>query len=226
MSSGRKATVVSGFDIVRSIRRVDSPPSESAPAGATSADNLRTGGTVALPPRRIAACPTCGWCTEVVGRPTFGVCPKCRQKFDIVDYTLDVDFDGRILTGGRVRVGTGGAVNGGEICAAEVEVWGRIAGGRVCARHRLILRAGAVCTERCLEFASLIVERGVRLVFADVVRCSALDLAGEMEADLEVAGGVILRSGAVFRGRAKCMSLNVEEGAALVADVEANRRGS
>ncbi len=225
MGSGRKATVVSGFDIVRSIRRVDAPPSAEAPTEESSASAPRIGGTVALPPRRVTACPSCGWCTEVTGRPTFGVCPKCRRKFDIVDYTLDVEFDGRISTGGRVRIGAGAVVKGGEICAAEVEVVGRIADGRICARHRLVVREGAVCSEKCMEFAVLQAERGVKLAFPGVVRCRAVDLAGELEADLEADADVILRSGSCFRGRVKCASLTVEEGAALLADVEAGRRG-
>lgn len=226
MGAGRKATVVSGFDIVRSIRRTDSPPPAAAPAEAAPCAPPRTGGTVALPPRRITACPTCGWRTEVAGRPTFGVCPKCRKKFDIVDYSLDVEFDGRISTGGRVRIGGGAVVKGGDICAAEVEVAGRIERGRVCARHRLVLREGAVCSEECIEFSELLAERGVRLRFPGVVRCRAVDLAGEVEANLEVETALILRSGSCFRGRVKCASLQVEEGAALLADVDAGRRGA
>ncbi|MCX7818901.1 MAG: polymer-forming cytoskeletal protein [Kiritimatiellae bacterium] len=220
MGSGRKAQVVSGFDIVRSIRRSESSTAPPAPMGSVAA----SGGTVALPPRRVTACPLCGWATEVAGRPTFGVCPRCRQKFDIVDYTLDVEFDGRIVTGGRVRVGPDGVVRGGEISAAEVEVQGRIAGGRVCAKHRLVLRAGAMCAAGCVEFGALTVERGIELTFPAVVRCRAVDLAGVMEAELEAEEGVILREGAVFRGRLKCASLCVEDGAALLAAVEAGRR--
>jgi len=66
----------------------------------------------------------------------------------------------------------------------------------------------------------------VQLKLPGVVRCRSVDLAGDLDARIEVEGAVILRSGAVLRGQVKCASLQVEEGAALVADVVAGRRGS
>ncbi len=215
MAPSRKATVVSGFDIVRTIRRKegDAPPSAPPPE--------RPGGSVALPPRRQVACPQCGWETQISGRPTFGVCPKCRRKFDIVDYTLDTEFQGRIETGGAVRLAAGARVFQGEISAAEVEIEGRVESGRVVAWRRLTLRPGAACDPRLLQFRDLEVAEGAHLEWEGAVACRNLDVAGQVAGEFDVQQRVRLRSSGRLQGRLRCRALQVEEGAGLLADVVA-----
>lgn len=219
MPESRKAAVVSGFDIVRSIRR---PERAGAPADTRPRDPAeKSGGSVALPSRRQIACPTCGWETHVPGRPTFYVCPKCRKRFDLTDYSFDVDFQGSIATGGRVRLSEGATMSGGEIRAADIDVAGRVEAGQIVAWRRLSLRAGGSCPPGCAQFRDLEVEGGAHWVAPGPVQCRRIDVAGRLDGEFVVADDAVLRASGGFRGRLVCRRLIVEEGALLEADVSA-----
>lgn len=218
MSGSRKASIVSGYDLVQSLggRRAATRPAAEAPPPPRPAP----AGSVALPTKRDIACPDCGWESHVMGRQSYAVCPKCRKKIDIVDYTVDIDFSGTIATAGAVRLAPGGIVHSGEIRAAIVDLASRVEGGRIVAWHRLDLRAGAVCQPDHIEFRDLRLDAGARLAFTCALACRRLDVAGDLEGEFVVSGEVLLRAGGALRGSLRCAHLTVEDGASLAARLQ------
>jgi cytoskeletal protein CcmA (bactofilin family) len=172
-----------------------------------------------MPTRREIACPDCGWESHVMGRQAFAVCPKCRKKIDIVDYTVDVDFAGTLATAGTVRLAQGGVMRSGEIRAAIVDLATRVEGGRIVAWHRLDLRAGAVCAPGHVEFRELRLDAGADLAFSEPLACRCLDVAGDLRGSFTVSGSVIVRTGGIVHGVVRCGHLAVEEGGGLDADI-------
>jgi cytoskeletal protein CcmA (bactofilin family) len=155
-----------------------------------------------------------------MGRQTYAVCPKCRKKIDIVDYTVDIDFTGTIATAGTVRLTAGGVVRSGEIRAAIVDLSSRVEGGRIVAWHRLDLRAGAVCLPEQIEFRELRLDAGASLSFPAPMTCRRLDVAGDLDGSFSVTGEVFIRSGGILRGSLRCAHLTVEDGAGLAAQLQ------
>ncbi|MBU4459760.1 MAG: polymer-forming cytoskeletal protein [Verrucomicrobia bacterium] len=218
MAGSRKATVVSGFDIVQSLgtrRGASSAVAEPPPP----AQRPPPAGSVAMPTRREIACPDCGWESHVMGRQTYAVCPKCRKKIDIVDYTIDVDFAGTLTTAGRVRLTQGCVMRSGEIRAAMVDLESRVEGGRIVAWHRLNLRVGAVCTSGQVEFRDLRLDAGADFASSEPLTCRGLDVAGDLRGSFTVSGSVIVRTGGIVHGVVRCGHLAVEEGGGLDADI-------
>lgn len=218
MAGSRKATVVSGFDIVQSLgtrRTALSAVAEPPPP----APRPYPAGSVAMPTRRDIACPDCGWESHVMGRQACAVCPKCRKKIDIVDYTIDVDFAGTLATAGMVRLTQGGVMRSGEIRAAIVELSSRVEGGRIVAWHRLDLCAGAICASGQVEFRELRLNAGADFAFSTPLSCRRLDIAGDLRGSFTVSGSVIVRAGGIVHGILRCGRLTVEEGGGLDADI-------
>lgn len=218
MAGSRKATVVSGFDVVHSLGiRLAAPSAGAAPP--PPAPRPPPASSIAMPTKRDIACPDCGWESHVMGMQTCAVCPKCRKKIDIVDYTVDVDFAGTLATAGTVRLAQGGVMRSGEIRAAIVDLASRVEGGRIVAWHRLDLRAGAVCPPGHVEFRDLRLDTGAELAFSEPHSCRGLDVAGNLRGRFTVSGSVIVRAGGIVHGAVRCGRLAVEEGGGLDADV-------
>jgi len=211
----RKAPVVSSYDLVRTLRRDSPQRSQPTTPGPSRA------GTVALPPRRFVACPDCGWETEVTGRVTMGVCPRCRKKFDVIDYTIDSEISGLIRTGGIVRLAPDGSVRHGEVRAAEVEVAGYIEEVELYAWRRLAIRSGGRCDVQRAHFRDLELDAGVWVECVEPLHCRRAVIKGDFLGTLIAEECIVIASTGAVRGAVVCRQLCVEDGARLVADVRA-----
>lgn len=154
-----------------------------------------------------------------MGRQAFAVCPKCRKKIDIVDYTLDIDFSGSIRTAGTVRLTDGACILGGEIRAAIVELGGSVKGGRVVAWHRLVISSVSRLKAECVEFRDLVVAETGRLDVIEPLACRRLDVAGRLQGVITASDRITIRQGGVVHGSITCPVLIVEDGSGLCADV-------
>lgn len=226
MAGKRKANVVDGFMVVKSLGQghppahPSSPPPPPPPPPKKEKPKAASGaGRVALPSRHEIACYDCGWESFVLGQQRFAVCPKCRKKIDIVHYTIDNEFNGVIRTAGVVRITANAVISGGEIHASHIVLAGRVEEGLLNALRGLEIEAGGACPESKMRFGELRVGPGARIVFAEPVACRGLEVAGEIEGALSVAGLAAVRATGCLRGTLDCARLVVEDGAGLVARV-------
>ncbi len=224
--AGRKkrADVVLGYDVVRTVARggerpapapAASPPSERPPRAAPrQAAHI---GRTSLPSRHEVACYHCGYEFHVLGRQQMAVCSRCHEKLDVADHAIEAPFDGVLTTAGSVDVKQGAVIRGGELTASCIRLAGRMEGGALHAMRELRIAKTATFLEERAGYRDLVLEAGTRLRFRRALRCRDLTVRGRLSAQVESGGLVRVEAGGMIRGSVRAPRLAVEDGGGLKA---------
>lgn len=206
----RKASLIAAVAAVRRLFCRPAPPSGGAAAPASPASRLR---------RRRLACYRCGREVDAPGPATWTVCSGCRQRIEIVPYTVGNEVHAAIRTAGDVVVTEAGRLTGGEITATRIVLHGEIADGEARAGRVLELGPTARFKESALRFRDLLVQAASFFRFAEKIGCRRVELFGRLEAGIDASDGVTIHNGGALCGALETPSLVVEEGGGLVGSV-------
>ena len=231
MALNKKANMMDGFDVVRSLDRAreaaartsPSPPlpapSASAPPSAPGAPNPHIVKTI-RPSQHTVRCFECGYEFKIAGTTRTLYCAKCRAKIDMGDYTIDHPFTGEICTGGTVRVLPSGCLVNARVRAGNIILEGGIdSSSTLECTQWLELAGGATPSPRQFTARNLRIAAGHTVHLAHKLLVHHLELHGELEGDIEATGLVDIRDGGHLKGILRGAHLQVEEGGGLSARV-------
>lgn len=229
MPESRKAKVVDGFTVVQMVRHhagadVPAPPApvkppkrERPPEGEPRQTHI---GHTIKPTRYPIRCYDCGYEFQLTVRAQSTYCPKCRIMLDLVNYTIDGEWNDTLKTAGAIRITANGVVKSGKIMANDITLEGRLEGGTLEACRLLEVGPGSVFTEDAVSARDLRVGAGAQVVFKRKATFRDVEVLGFLKANLHASGLVSVRSGGFLRGRVRGPRLAVEEGGGLVADLK------
>ena len=231
MPKSDKPGMIDGFMSVQAVRHQDgrkpddkppddkSPPDTKEETQSTSAQLAKKAsiGHTALPSRHELVCYSCGYAFVVTGKLSKVFCSKCREELETGDHTIEGEWEKDILTVGRVHVKTGAVVRNATIVATDIVVGGDCTQATLKPTRRVELDTGALLPPGLLDEHCVLVRAGARLSLDAPLRCSDLDIHGELQASAAPAGMVTIHPGGMFRGDLKAAHLTVHDGGGLSA---------
>jgi len=168
-------------------------------------------------------CFQCGAELLVAAAAESTMCKKCSSHVDLCDYQVNQTVWKNFRTHGRLVIEEKGYVLNTDSHVGEAVVKGRIIGKLVAERsleiHSTARIKGSFSTGR------LIVPAGNHFRWAEALRVGAAEIRGELVANLDSAGTVLLKSTARFFGDVQAGDLVVEPGAVFVGAARIGRVG-
>lgn len=142
------------------------------------------------------------------------MCKKCSSHVDLRDYAIDQTVSKNFRTYGRLLVEPKGYLLNTDSHVGEAIIKGRVI-GKLIAERRLEIHSTA--TIKGTFFAGqLVVPVGNHFRWAEALRVGAAEISGELVANLQSAGTVLLKSTSRFFGNVEAGNLVVEAGAVFV----------
>jgi len=167
-------------------------------------------------------CFQCGTNLQVAAAAESTMCRKCSGHVDLRDYQINQTFSKNFRTHGRLVIEEKGYLLNSESHVGDAVVKGRFIGKLIAERtmeiHSTARIKGTFSTGR------LIVPVGNHFRWADALRVGAAEIGGELVANLQSAGTVLLRSSARFFGDVQAGNLVVEAGAVFVGAARIGRK--
>lgn len=225
MNGRRKVPVVGSYAVLKSIAqhpRVPPPTPEKPPAPARKEKPRKKAQALThtvRPTRHALLCYHCDEEFDVLGHHRFTLCPRCHKRVDVVDYTLEGEFDREVRTAGKVHIAAGAAVRGGSIKASQVSLDGAAEAGRIETIHLAVCAEGRINTAISLHFRDLSIGPGADVSFEQPLACRSLRVAGRLKAAAEIETGAVIEAGGDFEGRLAARHLRVDDGAGLRGDL-------
>ena len=149
------------------------------------------------------------------------MCRKCSSHVDLRDYAINQTFSKNYRTHGRLVIEEKGYLLNTDSHVGDAVVKGRFIGKLVAERtleiHSTANIKGTISTGR------LIVPAGNHFRWAEALRVGAAEIGGELVANLQSAGTVMLKSTARFFGEVRAGNLVVEAGAVFVGAARIGR---
>ncbi len=224
----RKTDVMDGYTVVRLVKHAKDagvepvrkkepePPVAQPPA---HSEPVRHIGKTVQPTKRTIRCYECSYEFQMAGRAQKTYCPKCRATLELVDYSIDGDWNDDLKTAGCIHIKPGGKVLGGRLIANNLILEGVVEEGQAEAYGTLELRDGAVFSEGQVRGRHLKVGPGAVIEFKQKAIFHDVVLQGELTAELEAKGLLEIKAGGHMKGRVHSRHLAVEEGGGLSARV-------
>jgi cytoskeletal protein CcmA (bactofilin family)/DNA-directed RNA polymerase subunit RPC12/RpoP len=171
--------------------------------------------------RRLIRCFDCGTDLEVPLAAESTMCKRCSSHVDLRDYVITQTFSKNFRTYGRLVIEEKGYVLNTDSRVGEAVIKGRLIGKLVAERtleiHSTARIKGTFSTGR------LIVPAGNHFRWAEALRVGAAEIGGELVANVQSAGTVLLRSTARFFGDVEAGNLVMESGAVFVGAARIGR---
>ncbi len=171
--------------------------------------------------RRIT-CFDCGTELDVAVNAESTMCKRCSSYVDLKDYRIDSAVSKNFKTKGTFVIEPKGYVFNTETIAEHAVIKGRFL-GKLDARSSLTLHSGAEI-KGSFTAAKLIIPAGDHFRWPELIRVRAMDIAGELVANVSVSGLARLRSTGRFFGDAEAATFVIEEDAVLVGQLKVGGR--
>jgi len=181
----------------------------------------------AIKPKKLAfeqkqvICFQCRAELQVAAAAESTMCKKCSSHVDLRDYQINQTFSKNFRTHGRLVIEEKGYLLNTDSHVGDAVVKGRFIGKLVAERtleiHSTANIKGTFSTGR------LIVPAGNHFRWAEALRVGAAEIGGELVANLQSAGTVMLKSTARFFGDVRAGNLVVESGAVFVGAARIGR---
>jgi cytoskeletal protein CcmA (bactofilin family) len=165
-------------------------------------------------------CYSCQYKFTVTGSLAKLFCPKCREQLESGDHNIEGSWTSDILTVGKVHIKSGAKVVGASIVANDIIVGGDCSEANLKPVRHIELETGAVVSPGVLNNHKVIIRAGAKIALDTPLRCSDLDIYGELHAKAIPTGTVTLFAGGMFRGELNASSLIVNDGGGLSADLK------
>lgn len=234
MAISGKSGMIDGFTSVQAVRRknerssdVNTPQKkaplpqvkESTPNSAVQQKKKVSIGHTALPSRHDLVCYSCQYKFTVTGSLNKLFCPKCREQLETGDHTIEGKWTNDILTVGKVHIKPGAKVIGASIVANDIIVGGDCSEANLKPVRHIELESGAVVSPGVLNSHKVIIRTGAKIALDVPLRCSDLDIYGEIQAKAIPTGTVTIFAGGMLRGKLNASHLIVYDGGGLSADL-------
>ncbi len=164
--------------------------------------------------QRHVLCFQCGTELEAPKAAASTMCKRCSSYVDLSDYRINSTVAKNFRTHGWLVVEEKGYLLNTDSLAAEAVIKGRVI-GKVAARGSLELYSTANI-KGSFTAGRLIIPAGEHFRWPDTLRVGGAELSGELVANVEAAGTVVLRPTARMFGDVTATHLVVEAGAIFV----------
>ncbi len=164
--------------------------------------------------QRHVRCFQCGTELEAPKAAASTMCKRCSSYVDLSDYRITATVAKNFRTHGWLVVEEKGYLLNTDSLAAEAVIKGKVI-GKVAARGSLELHSTANI-KGSFTAGCLIIPPGEHFRWPEVVRIGGAELAGELAANIESTGTVVLKSTARMFGDVTAPHLVVEAGAVFV----------
>jgi cytoskeletal protein CcmA (bactofilin family) len=159
-------------------------------------------------------CFQCGAELDVPVTAESTICKRCSSHVDLTDYYVTQTASRNFRTYGKLVVEEKGYVLNTEALVGDAVIKGRLI-GKLVARRTLELHSSARI-KGSITTGCLIIPAGNHFRWPELLRIGGADIAGELVADMQVAGAIQLRSTARLFGDVQAAHLIVESGAIFV----------
>ncbi|OGV44461.1 MAG: hypothetical protein A2X46_01350 [Lentisphaerae bacterium GWF2_57_35] len=224
----RKTDVMDGFTVVRMVKHAKdagvepirkAEPESSAPKPPERAEPVRHIGKTVQPTKRLIRCYECAYEFSLTVRVAKTHCPKCRTALELTDYKIEGEWTQDLKTAGQIHLMAGSLFKQGRVIGQDVILEGQVEGGTVEAYGTLEIRRGAEFPEGQVKSRHLRIAPGAEVILRQKTLQHDVDVAGILEAELEVSGLLTIKAGGHLRGRVNSRHLIVEDGGGLTARV-------
>jgi len=168
------------------------------------------------PPSRRVACFDCGTELEVAVSAESTMCKRCSRYVDLHDYRIARAISKNFKTKGRFVIDAKGYVFNSEATVGDAVIKGRFLGKLVAERSLTIHSTADI--KGTFTAGCLIIPLTTHFHWKGKVNVGSAEIAGELNADLQAEGTIILKSSARLFGDVEAGNLVVEEGAVVVGN--------
>jgi cytoskeletal protein CcmA (bactofilin family)/ribosomal protein S27E len=169
------------------------------------------------PEKRRINCFECGAELEVPLSAQSTMCKRCSRYMDLKDYHIANAVSKNFKTKGSFTIEPTGYVFNTEIVVTDAVLKGRLL-GKITAMGSLTIYSTAEI-KGTFKTHSLIIPAANHFRWKDPIQMVAGEIAGELAADIQVAGTMVLKSTARMFGNIEATNLVVEDGAVMVGNV-------
>ncbi len=163
-------------------------------------------------------CFQCGTELEAPVAAESTMCKRCSSHVDLRDYIITKTESKNFRTYGRLVIEEKGYVLNTDSLVGEAVIKGRLIGKLVTERGLEVHSSARI--KGTLSPGRLIVPAGNHFRWAESLRVGAAEIGGELVANLQSAGTVVLRSSARFFGDVQAKDLVIEAGAIFVGEAK------
>jgi cytoskeletal protein CcmA (bactofilin family)/DNA-directed RNA polymerase subunit RPC12/RpoP len=142
------------------------------------------------------------------------MCKRCGRHVDLRDYQITQTVSKNFRTYGRLVIEEKGYVLNTDSLAGEVVIKGRFI-GKIIAKRTLEIHSSA-SIKGSFVAGKLIIPHGNHFRWKELLSIGGADIGGELAANLQSAGTVILRATGRLFGDVKAGGLIIENGAIFV----------
>jgi cytoskeletal protein CcmA (bactofilin family) len=167
--------------------------------------------------RRIS-CFQCGTELDVPTAAESTMCKRCSSHVDLRDYVITKTESKNFRTYGRLVVEEKGYVLNTDSLVGEAVLKGRLIGKLVA--HRTLEIYSTAAIKGSFNTGKLIIPAGNTFRWPELVRIGGAEIAGDMVANVQSSGTVILKSTAKFFGDIQAANFVVESGAVFVGNAK------
>jgi cytoskeletal protein CcmA (bactofilin family) len=173
---------------------------------------------------RRVSCFQCGTELDVPAAAESTMCKRCSSHVDLRDYQITQTISKNFRTYGRLFVEEKGYVLNTDSLVGEAVIKGRLIGKIVA--HRTLEIYSTAAIKGSFNTGKLIIPAGNSFRWPELLRIGGADISGELVANIQSSGTVILRSAAHFFGDIQAANLVVESGAVFVGNAKIGRSTS
>jgi cytoskeletal protein CcmA (bactofilin family)/DNA-directed RNA polymerase subunit RPC12/RpoP len=184
------------------VQEILQPPRPAAPSG---------------PSRKRVTCFECGAELEVPTTAESTMCKRCSRYVDLKDYHIISAISKNFKTRGAFVIEPKGYVFNSETFAGDAVVKGRFL-GKLYAERSLTIHSGADI-KGTITAGRLVIPPENHFRWKDLLKVGSADIAGELVANLNAKGTILLKATARLFGNLEAGGLLVEEGAVVVGDL-------
>jgi cytoskeletal protein CcmA (bactofilin family) len=175
------------------------------------------------PARKRITCFECGAELEVPVSAESTMCKRCSRYVDMKNYVINSAVSKNFKTKGSFVIEPKGYVFNTEAVVNDAVIKGRFL-GKLFAEQSLTVYSSAEI-KGSFKTGRLVVPAANHFRWAEPIKISSAEIAGELAANLLVEKSVVLKSTARLFGDIEATDLIVEEGAVVVGRIRIARNG-
>jgi len=191
-----------------------------------AAEVARPAASPAVPPRdaRHLSCFECGTELTVASSAQSTMCKRCSAHIDLRDYLISRAVSQNFRTKGQFVIELKGYVFNTEAVVGDAVIKGRFLGKLVAERSLTVYSTAEI--KGTFQTGRLVIPAGNHFRWNEDLHIGSAEISGELVANVESPGTVLLKSTARFYGNVRAGSLVVEEGAVVVGDLRIGSKAS
>jgi cytoskeletal protein CcmA (bactofilin family)/DNA-directed RNA polymerase subunit RPC12/RpoP len=170
---------------------------------------------------RKISCFQCGTELEVPTAAESTMCKRCSSHVDLRDYLITQTISKNFRTYGRLVVEEKGYVLNTDSLVGEAVLKGRLIGKLVAHRSLEIYSTAAI--KGSFNTGKLIIPVGNSFRWPELLRIGGAEIGGELVANIQSSGSIVLKSTARLFGDVQAANLVVESGAVFVGNAKIGR---